>query len=75
LEEQKNPKAVERFISLGGRHFQQQQMGYYTISRFGWIPSLTWICSRFGFNELNFLSGIDFGLVLDMMGDFCVYFI
>lgn len=30
----------------------------------------TWIWSRFSFNELNFLSSVDFGLVLDVMGDF-----
>lgn len=74
LEEQKNPKAVKHFISLWNRHIQRQQMGYYTINRFGWIPSPTWIWSRFSFNELNFLSGVDFGLVLDVMGDFCIYF-
>lgn len=74
MEEQKNPKAVKHFISLWSRHIQQQQMGYYTINRFGWVPSPTWIWSRFSFNELNFLSGVDFGLVLDVMGDFCIYF-
>lgn len=74
LQEQKNLKAAKCFISLESRHFQQQQMGYYTISRFGWISSPTWIWSRFSFNEMNFLSGVDFGLFLGMMGDFCIYF-
>lgn len=58
----------------GGRHLQQQQMGCYTVSRFGWVLSPTWIQSRFSFSELNFLSGVDFRLLLDVMGDFCIYF-
>lgn len=35
-----------------------------------WIPSPTWIWSRFRFNEMNLLSGVDFIFALHVMGDF-----
>lgn len=53
---------------------QQQQVEYYTIRRFFFYP--TWIWSKLSFNMMSFLSGgAVSGLVLDVMGEFCIYFI
>lgn len=64
---------MKHFINLG--EFSARAKGYYTICRIKWIPSLTWVWSGFTFNEMVFLSGDNFGFVLDEIGDFQICFV
>lgn len=66
---------MKHFISLGGQEFSARAKGYYTTCRIKWIPSPTWVWSGFTFKELIFLSGDNFGLVLDEIGDIHTYFL